>query len=90
MPENIADSTNTNPANPGGPEDIAPVVPVLTSPLLSCLRRTAQITGALALGILLGTSAVVFGVAGAGAAVLILDALHHVLTVPYCVLPGRR
>jgi hypothetical protein len=46
--------------------------------------------GAILLGIVLGTSAVVFTVAAADFGALLLDALHTVLTTHYCVMPVGR
>lgn len=89
MPETTADSTNPDPATPFGPEYVPPVPPVwMARP--SRLRRVAHFTGVIALGILLGTSAVGFAVAATDVWLLILDALHNALTAHYCVLPGGR
>lgn len=53
-------------------------------------RRIGQIMGAILLGIVLGTSVVVVTVVAVDVEVLILDALHTVLTTHYCVVPVGR
>lgn len=53
-------------------------------------RRIAQTVGAILLGIVLGTSVVVFTVIAVDVEILVLDAAHAILTSHYCLIPDGR